>query len=127
MRKLHERHLLEELIGHRAPRQTVPRVLWRFVTGRPLNGWSNTDAPFFRPATQIREWPGRSSKWAMMAGWQRAAVRLGTLAGAITTLTGYIVAPRLTVSLLTAITVTAAGYGAWRFYNYALNYQHERK
>jgi hypothetical protein len=53
--------------------------LWRFVTGQHLDGRRRSDATFFRRGTHAdpHYWGrGGESWWALLAGWQRAAVRV---------------------------------------------------
>jgi hypothetical protein len=55
-------------------------VLWRFVTGAPLDGRRRTDATFLHAGTSgIRV--GRASAWSLLPGWQRASWRLGACSG----------------------------------------------
>lgn len=68
------------------PQHTPPRLAARFLTGRHLDGRARSDATFWRRGTTgpAHWWgTGRPSRWAMLAGWQRAGLRLAVLAVAI--------------------------------------------
>jgi hypothetical protein len=67
------------VVTARRPRGGVLPVAARFVTGLPLDGIRRTDATFWQRGTITTEphWWGRSAaSWSMLAGWQRATVRL---------------------------------------------------
>ncbi|HEX8345159.1 MAG TPA: hypothetical protein VF657_10570 [Actinoplanes sp.] len=58
-------------------------LLLRFVSGRPLDGRRHSNATFWQPGNRRVGHPAYLITWrwwALAAGWQRAAVRLGTLA-----------------------------------------------
>jgi hypothetical protein len=64
------------------PKQSVPRVIGRFIIGWPLDGRFKSDATFMLPATKslvayIRE----PSGWQAMPYWKRAAIRHLTVIG----------------------------------------------
>lgn len=46
------------------------------VSGRTI-GSRKTNSTFFRRGTKVIDISGRASKWAMLAGWERATYRLG--------------------------------------------------
>ncbi len=50
------------------------RFWYRFLLGRPMDGQRWSDSTFWRPATR-----GEDHWWLRLAGWQRAAFRLGAL------------------------------------------------
>ena len=54
-------------------------LLFRFCAGRPLNGALKTDATFLhRGTTKLTAL--RVGRWSWLAGWERAAIRLGIVA-----------------------------------------------
>jgi hypothetical protein len=58
----------------------VAVVGFRFLSGRPMDGQPRTDATFFTRATvSVRPHVTRPSRWSMLAGWQRAVVRVVVL------------------------------------------------
>lgn len=57
-------------------RMTLPRVLFRFFSGRPLDGVRRTDAIFMRPGKRSMDPSGYASKWSLLAGYQRLVFRL---------------------------------------------------
>lgn len=52
------------------------RLLFRFFTGRPLDGVRRTDAIFIRRGRNSLDPSGWASPWSFLAGWQRLAARL---------------------------------------------------
>jgi hypothetical protein len=55
--------------------------LYRFLSGRPLNGHRYTDATFWRPGTMATDLSGRASTYHLWPGWKRLVViRLPILA-----------------------------------------------
>lgn len=92
----------------RVPKQTGPRWAFRYVTGRPLDGYLRTDSTFFRPGTRALTASGRSSRWAMLPGWQRACVRLVGPPATIAAMVGYASAPVPTSAAGVALAAEAA-------------------
>lgn len=60
----------------RRVRNTIPRVAFRWLAGRPLDGYRRTDATFGRPGRSSCV-PGvtRPSRWSLLPGWQRSVWR----------------------------------------------------
>ncbi len=59
------------------------RVLWCFVSGRPLDGRRHSNGTFWQRGTRRVGYPPYLVTWrwwALAAGWQRAAVRLTAMA-----------------------------------------------
>lgn len=66
-----------------ADRGSSGDMLLRFVTGQHLDGRSRSDATFLADGTQAEPhyWGrGNESRWALLAGWKRAAIRLAAVA-----------------------------------------------
>jgi hypothetical protein len=61
----------------------VFRILFRYVSGRPLDGTARTDSSFFIRGTKIFTDTGRATRWAKLAGWQRATWRVGVPAAVV--------------------------------------------
>lgn len=57
-------------------RHSPGRVLVRFLSGRPLDGYRRTDSIFIRPGRTSLDPSGHASKWSYLAGYQRLLVRL---------------------------------------------------
>jgi hypothetical protein len=55
----------------------IVRWTYRFWSGRPMNGERKTNATFRRRATHSLDPSGTALRWEMLAGWERAAWRLG--------------------------------------------------
>lgn len=89
------------------PKHTLPRVLYRAVSGRSLDGVPRTDGGYLRRGTRVLTATGRASRWAKLPGWQRQAVRLGVPAAAYGVHQAYTAAPTYT----TAASVTLAAVG----------------
>lgn len=57
---------------------SVSVLAWRFATGQHLDGRKRSDSTFFADGTHAdpHYWGrGGESKWALLAGWKRAAIR----------------------------------------------------
>jgi len=55
----------------RQPKNTVPRVVYRFVSGRPLDGLARSDCGYLRPGKRALTVNGHASAWSMLPGWKR--------------------------------------------------------
>jgi hypothetical protein len=69
------------------------RILFRIVSGRPIDGIARTDSRFFHRGTRALTQTGHASAWAYLAGWQRAAIRLGVPVGMLGVLILYFIEP----------------------------------
>lgn len=95
--------------------------VWRYLSGQPLDGRRRTDGSFVHPGTRSLT-PGvvRFSRWSGYPGWQRAGIRVSTLALAALALDGWITHPTLTRNLAllsawaTGSAATWRGYQRWR-------------
>jgi hypothetical protein len=111
------------------PRTTVPRLIFRFLAGRPLDGRPRTDASFFLPGTRsVVAHVQRPSHWSMLPGWKRAAWRLGVPVA----LAQFVVvrsAPwgRWVLLALALVAAAAVGWGGWRGYVRAREWRWRRK
>lgn len=85
------------------PKHSLPRVAYRLVSGRPLDGKPRTDATYLRRGTRPVS-GSRASRWAMLPGWKRQAARLAAPATAV----AYTVQPVYTVAAVALL----AGLGA---------------
>jgi hypothetical protein len=66
------------------PKQSFPRIVFRYVSGRPIDGRFRSDATFFSPATKsLLAHKRLPSKWSALPGWKRVAWRLGVPIGVI--------------------------------------------
>lgn len=83
---------------------TPARVVYRYVSGRPLDG--RTDGGYLRPA------PGRTTAWGRAPGWRRQAVRIGLPAAAYTYGVAYAVEPVYVEAGLSVVAVVAGVRGA---------------
>src|SRR3990172_849495 len=75
------------------PQHSLPRIAYRLVSGRSLDGVARTDATYLHPGTRALTETGRASRWAMLPGFKRQAVRLATLPVLAVTATGYVAEP----------------------------------
>ncbi len=66
------RHLIHQ------PKHTPLRLAYRFVSGRPLDGIARADGGYLRPGKRALTVTGYASRWAMLPGWKRQLIRLGT-------------------------------------------------
>jgi hypothetical protein len=90
------------------PQYTVPRVIYRYVSGRPIDGTPRTDATYFRRATKALTTTGRTTRWSRMPGYQRQAYRLTAPA----VITAHHFQPQYTVTALVTIAALGTVYGA---------------
>lgn len=88
----------------RTTKHTPMRVVYRFLSGRALDGEPRTDGGYLRPGRRVLHPSGHASAWAMLPGWKRQAWRLGTPIAACGIGTAYTTHPDLT-------TATAATLG----------------
>lgn len=77
----------------RQPKQTGWRIAYRFVSGRPLDGIARTDCGYLRSGRKALTFNGHASKWAMLPGWKRQIVRLGSPVTAYTLAQTYLTHP----------------------------------
>lgn len=97
----------------------------RFLVGHHLDGRRRSDATFWRPGTQGEPsfWGmGGESRWAMLAGWERAVVRLGTLAA----LVGLWRWREVTEWVLGCVLGPAAGLSGFRIARAVRTWRHRR-
>lgn len=86
----------------------------RFVSGRAMDGVHRTDATFLHEGTRALTVTGRASRWAMLPGWKRAAVRVGTAATVYGEVVAFSAAPGATLALNAAVVTAAASWaGRW--------------
>jgi FtsK/SpoIIIE family len=88
-------------------------VTGRFLAGLHMDGRARSDATFLAAGTTGAPgyWgSGRPSRWAMLAGWQRAGIRLTVLA----TLVGLVRWRHITEWVLALVAGPLLGYIGWR-------------
>lgn len=95
---------------HRPVKHTTPRVVYRWVSGRPLDGVGKSDSTYAHAGTKATTPHGRAGRWAMRPGYQRQLIRHGTTAGVAFAAYAYTVAPVVTT---VAVEAGAAGAGAY--------------
>jgi hypothetical protein len=67
----------------RRGRSRTVRLVFRFLTGRSLDGKRHSNATFWRRGTRRLGYPPYFitwDRWALAAGWQRAVLRLVAVA-----------------------------------------------
>lgn len=112
----------------RQPKNTPIRVAYRFVSGRPLDGIARTDCGYLRPGKRALTVTGHATAWAMLPGWKRQLVRLGTpgvAGGAWWTYTTYPTLTTTTVAVLAgaqAVRVARRARRAWRMRRFNATY-----
>jgi hypothetical protein len=97
----------------RKRKQTLTRWTCRYLAGRPLDGYPRTDSTFWERGTKALTETGRASRWAMLPGYERAAIRIAVPVGTVTGSIGYAVAPE-TAATMTAAAALGTGYLAGR-------------
>src|SRR4051812_18824000 len=99
---------------HGRRKHTVPRVAYRYVSGRPLDGVRRTDCGYLRPGRKILHETGHASRWAMLPGWRRQVYRLGVPGALAASAAGYAIAPTPALTALGTIGATSAVVGTRR-------------
>lgn len=91
-----------------------PDQAWyRWIAGQPLDGHYRTDATFFRPGQkQLGKTPSR--RWSYRPGWQRSAIRNGTVVGSVGIAWEYHAAPSRTLIIASVVIMLAAVYAVLR-------------
>ncbi|HKT05068.1 MAG TPA: DUF87 domain-containing protein [Rugosimonospora sp.] len=96
-----------------AERHTELRIIYRYLSGRPLDGRIRNDGGYLRP--------GRApTRWMRAPGWQRQLVRLGVPAAAFGGYRAHAAAPGLTLVCLVLVLLVVAARAtrvvrrAWR-------------
>jgi hypothetical protein len=97
-----------------ARRHTVPRVAYRWLAGRPLDGRYRTNATWLYPGTAVLAPSGRATRWARLPGWRRQVWRHGTTAAVAAAVAGYAVAPLATEIALASAETGLTAYGTAR-------------
>jgi hypothetical protein len=93
------------------------RWTYRYLSGRPLDGYRRTDCGYLRRGTTALTVTGRASRWAHLPGWRRQLWRLGIPAGTAALLTAYAYAPVPTLLAAVAGAVFVgyrSGYAVYR-------------
>jgi hypothetical protein len=104
----------------------APRIIYRYVSGRPMDGRPRTDGGYLRPGQ--RAVSGYVGPWGRLPGWQRQAWRLGVPGATLSTLLAYHAHPHLTVSTATVAGAVSGVHGAralrhrWRMRRFNATY-----
>lgn len=109
---------------------TAATLAWRWFTGHTLSGRYITNATWTLPSRgdkPVLHPTGHAVRWHHMPRLHRAAIRTGTTILAAAVLYGLAVAFWLTVSLLAAATLAAAGHGTWQLYRRIPQWRHRRR
>ncbi|MPZ62907.1 MAG: hypothetical protein GEU93_16765 [Propionibacteriales bacterium] len=109
--------------------KTAVLVSCRYVVGLPLDGQRTTDATFSDDGTQSIGRPsfwGRRepTRWALMAGWKRAAIRLVVPAVLLATAAAWLRWPTGTRWTLTIFAGAVLGYAGWWMFERARRRHH---
>lgn len=113
-------------MDNRSQRHTFGRVLFRYVSGRPLDGYRRTNSNFLHAGTQSINQTGMPSRWELLPGWKRAAWRVLPPVAAVSGVISYLAYPIIT-SVVSALAVAGcAVYGGRRGYRVAKDWHHHR-
>lgn len=102
-------------------------LVWRFLTGTPLDGKPRTDAGFVRPGSRALTRTGHASRFHHRPRWQRAAWRTGPVLGVLASLYGLLVAHTTTVRCLFGVTLIGFAYAILRAVLAIRRYRHHRR
>lgn len=89
------------------PKHTLPRVAYRYLSGRPLDGHARTNATYLHSGTHPAAPYGRASRWAMLPGWKRQLVRVASPVAAAVTVPVAAVTPGHTAATVVTLTAVA--------------------
>lgn len=92
------------------------RWVFRFISGRPMNGKRKTDATFFRSGSVKFTDSDRAGRWSYLPEWKRAAIRVGTAAVLLGLSVGYVVAPFATFIAMCVLIIGGATFVGYRVY-----------
>jgi hypothetical protein len=101
-------------------------LVWRFLTGHPLDGQHRTNATWTRRGDKVLHPTGRAHPWHHLTRLERTAARSGAVLLMLTVLAGLIFETLPTVLLLAALLAATLGYSAWRAYIGVRNRRHYR-
>jgi hypothetical protein len=99
------------------------KIVWRFATGAALDGKYRTDASWLHKST-VTLWPHRVVRWHHLPRLYRAAVRNGTVAVVVVSLTGAATHPLVTAAAWGAGLLAAAGWAGWRLWRKVRYFRH---
>lgn len=109
-------------------KSTLPVVLARFVSGRPLDGIPRSNSTWTRPGTRVVGQPHRDrpTKWMALPGWKRSAWRLGITTPMLGNAVGLFVQPALTLAADGCLTTALSAWGTYKA-NQAIRTRAHRK
>ncbi len=113
--------------GTRAMKQTGWRWTYRYLTGRPLDGYRRTDCGYLRRGSKVLTETGHASRWAMLPGYQRQAWRVGTPAGLALVFIGAHAEPVLTAGTGSVVAVAGGYWTGRRVRRTVRSWKRERK
>lgn len=103
------------------------KVAWRFSTGAHMDGMARTNAGWFTRGTRPLAKDGRVTRWSCLARTERAALRLGTLAGAGALGWGEQTHPAVTTNVVNGLGAAASVAAGYALTEEALNWWHNRE
>jgi len=101
-------------------------VFFRYISGRPLDGYRRTDSNFLHPGTRSLNQTGIPSRWELLPGWKRAAWRVLPPAALLFLLVAYITHPVLTTVVGCVALAGGLAYVGWRIRLAVLLWKHNR-
>jgi hypothetical protein len=107
-------------------KQTVPRVVGRFLAGRCIDGQRRTDATFWQPGSRVLTVHGRASAWAHRPGWQRSVMRVAAIAVISATVYGWLTERFATVASAIGAAVLLCLYAGYQLYHVVMFWSHRR-
>ena len=109
------------------PVDSPSRVLFRFVTGRDLNGGYKTDHKWAKRGTKITSANGRATRWAHLPLRRRAGVRLLGLLAVLALLVGpFMGLAGFVQTLRVVVWLSLLAFG-WIVYERARKFAHRRE
>jgi hypothetical protein len=109
---------------HRA--HGAPALIWRWLSGEPLDGNPRTDAGWFRPGVKPLTRTGHASRWAHLRREARAGIRSGGTVATGAVAWGYAAHRAATLASLLAVALVAFVLGAWASWRGVAGWRHSR-
>lgn len=103
------------------------KAAWRFASGAHLDGMARTNAGWFTRGTRPLTGDGRVTRWSCLARAERAALRLGTLAGAGALGWGEQTHPAVTTDVVNGLGAAASVAAGYVVTEELLNWRHNRE
>lgn len=101
-------------------------LIWRWLSGHPLDGQYRTNATWLHPATKVLHPAGRVVRWHHLPRLYRAGIRTGVSLGVLAIALGLLYARTATLAALAAAAILSAAAGIWLAVAAVRRWKHRR-